>query len=257
MPGRQYPQDISCLDQNDDGTPCPGCQSEFKGVRGRSTKGLLNLIWRGGPALAALNEQIRLYNEQAVAQGQAQYPYYQPAPVFKRNEYGAPEKDPQGQKVIIGYADGVFLWKASKAAFQQVLNKDQTLRGLMTRDLTIRRQGSGKDDTMYFIEPQDINTPAVPMSAEDVALAAKKYDLDAIMKPPPYEEFMKLLSGNPSQMTAQGPQPTFDRGAAQVAPVPTSQNVFMGGAPVRGPGFTPATPTVAPPPGSVLPPQQQ
>lgn len=253
MPGRQYPQDIPCLDQNDDGTPCPGCQSEHKSIRGRSTKGLLNLIWRGGPTLMALNEQIRIYNEQAAAAGQAQYPYYQPGPVFKRNEYGAPEKDAAGNKIIIGYADGVFLWKASKAAFQQVLNKDQTLRGLMSRDLTIRRQGAGKDDTVYFIEPQDINTPAVPMSAEDIALASKKYDLDAIMKPPPYDEFQKLLSGGPSQITAQGPQPTFDRGAAQVAPVPTAQNAFMGGAPVRGPGFTPAAPAVAPPPGSVPP----
>lgn len=249
MPGREYPQDVACLDQDEVGEPCPGCQSEHKSIRGRSLKGLFNLIWRGGPEIQALNQQIQVYNAQVAATGQPAYPVYALAPLYKRNEYGAPAKDEQTkQKIVTGYADGVFLWKASKTAYQQIVNKDQTVRGLMSRDMTIRRQGSGKDDTVYFIEPLDINTPGAPMTAEDLALMDKKYDLDAIMKPPTYEEFAKLLTGQPGPMTAQGPQPTFDRGAAAVPGVPAAQNAFMGGAPVRGPGFQAPAPPVAPVP---------
>lgn len=260
MPGRQYPQDIACLDQNEDGTPCPGCQSEHKSIRGRSLKGLFNMIWRGGPEIQALNAQIQAYNAQALQTGQPQYPLYALAPVYKRNEYGAPAKDENTkQKIIQGYADGLFLWKASKTVYQSIVNKDQTIRGLMSRDMTIRRQGAGKDDTVYFIEPLDINTPGAPMSQQDIALAQQKYDLDAIMAPPSYEEFVKLLTGQPGQMTAQGPQPTFDRGAAAVPGVPAAQNAFMGGAPVRGPGFqAPAPVAPAPqqaPPVAPIPPQ--
>lgn len=233
VPGRQYPQDVPCLDQNDDGTPCPACQSEHKGIRGRSTKGVFNLIWRGGPAVQQLNDEIRRYNEQAAASGQPQYPLYDLAPTYKRNEWGSPEKDQSGQKIITGYADGVFLWKASKTVFQQLVGKDQAYRGLMSRDMTIRRQGTTKDDTVYFIEPANVNTGEQPMTQEDLVLAQGKYDLDAIMKPPTFEEFAKLLSGQPSAMTAGGPQPTFQR----MPPTPPGANPFMGGAPVRGPGF--------------------
>lgn len=241
MPGRQYPQDIACLDQDEDGTPCPACQSEHKSIRGRSLKGLFNILWRGNPEIQALNAQIQAYNAQQAAIGGQQMPLYTLAPVYKKNEYGAPTKDERTkQKIITGYADGVFLWKASKASYQQIINKDQAVRGLMSRDMTIRRQGAGKDDTVYFIEVQNINAQPTPMTANDLALVSKKYDLDAIMQPPTYEEFAKLLSGAPSQMTAQGPQPTFDRGASAVPEVPMAQNAFMGGAPVRGPGFAPA-----------------
>jgi hypothetical protein len=233
MPGRQYPQDIPCLDQNDDGTACPACQSEHKSIRGRSTRGLFNLIWRGGPGIQQINEGIRNYNQQAAPQGQPQYPLYKTAPTYKRNEWGSPEKDQGGNKVITGYADGVFLWKASKTVFQQVLGKDQSYRGLMTRDMTIRREGTSKDDTVYYVEPFDVNAGEQPMTQEDYTLAQGKYDLDATMKPPSYEEFAKLLMGQPSQMTGAGPQPTFQR----MPSVSPEQNPFMGGQPVRMPGF--------------------
>lgn len=250
MPGRQYPQDIACLDQDEVGQPCPGCQSEHKSVRGRSLKGLFNLIWRGGPEIQSLNQQIQAYNTQAQQEGKPLYPLYALAPVYKRNEYGAPARDEQTkQKIVTGYADGVFLWKASKTVYQNIVNKDQTVRGLMSRDMTIRRQGSGKDDTVYFIEPMDVNNPGTPMTGGDLTLVAAKYDLDAIMKPPTFEEFQKLLTGQPGQMTAGGPQPTFDRGAMSVPAVPIAGNAFMGAAPVRGPGFQapqPAAPAAPP-----------
>jgi hypothetical protein len=260
MPGRPYPQDVPCLDQNDDGTPCPGCQSEHKGVRARSTKGLHNVIHRGGLPIQTLNQQIEAFNAQAAASGQAQYPTYALAPVYKRNEWGSPEKDQQSnQKIILGWADGVFLWKASKGVFEQILSKDQTYRGLMSREFTIRRQGATKDDTKYFIEPLNVDGGEEGMTQEDFALTQAKYDLDAIMRPPSYEEFAKLLSGQPSQMTSAGPQPTFQR----FAPVADGANAFMGGAPVRGPGFggppavpAPPAPPVAPvPQAAPVPPQ--
>lgn len=243
MPGRQYPQDVPCLDQNDDGTPCPACQSPHKAIRARSTRGLHNVIWRGGATIQALNQQIYEYNQQAAQTGQAQYPYYTIAPTYKRNEWGSPEKDQTtGQKIVTGYADGVFLWKASKTVFQQIIGKDASYRGLMSRDFTARRQGTGKDDTVYFIEPLNVDGGEEPMSQEDWQLNQNRYDLDAIMKPPTFEEFAKLLSGQPSQMTSAGPQPTFQR-------VPQGEpNPFSGGAPLRGPGFGGAAPAVPAPP---------
>src|SRR5450631_2605987 len=38
--------DLVCLDQDDEGTPCPACQSDNDDIRKRSSKGFVNVIWR-------------------------------------------------------------------------------------------------------------------------------------------------------------------------------------------------------------------
>ncbi len=240
--GRNFPQDVICLDQEDDGTPCPMCQSEHKGIRARQTKGFYNLIWRGGPAMQGVNQQIIQMNQQRLAAGQQPSLTYTLAPVYKRNEYGTPEKDPQGNKIVIGFADGLFLWKASKTVHDLVVSKDGAYHGISSRDFTIRRQGSTKEDTAYFVEPYDVNSGPAPMLAEDLLLAQNKYDLDKFITPMSYDDAVKLLAGNVT--AAAGPVPTFDRGGGvppggfQTVPAnPTSPDPFA--APAPGSAFRP------------------
>lgn len=264
--GRQYGQDMLCLDQSDNGTPCPFCQSEHKGIRGRSTKGYYNLIWRGGPAFQQANQQILANNQQLIQSGQPPSPTWTLGPVYKRNEWGSPERDAQKNPVVLGYADTVFLWKASKTVHDQLMGKDGAYGGLMSRDFTVRRQGSGKEDTVYFVEPLDVNSGAVPLSQEDQALAAEKYDLDKFIEPLSYEEAMKVLTGG--VVPSNGQQQTFARGGqlpqapvmpqgAVPAPVPTA-GVPNPNTPT--PFSQPVPQTMAPPtaaPPAAAPPQAQ
>lgn len=249
--GRQFPQDVVCLDQSDDGTPCPFCQSEHKGVRARSTKGFYNVIWRGGPGFQAVNQQILAQNQQLIAAGQPPSAVYQLAPIYKRNEWGSPEKGPDRQKIALGYADGIFLWKASKTVHDLIVSKDSTYQGLMSRDFVIRRVGNDKDDTVYYVDPLDVNAGAVPMSPEDQALVAKKYNLDEFITPMPYETAVMMLSDTPSSTGAPG---TFDRGGAVpgMPPAPPPPGQLQSGMP------DPNAPSVfqAPAPGTMAAPQQ-
>lgn len=238
--GQQFPQDQICLDQNEDGTPCPFCQSPSKDTKARSTKGFVNLIWRGNPELQQFNEQVRAWNN-AVATGQAQgqpQREFKLAPVFKRNDQGFLEKDPQGNKILTGFADGVFLWKCSKTVFTMLLEKDSRFKGLMSRDFVVMRKGKTMQDTQYFVEPANPDGGAEPMLVSDMQLAQAKYNLAEITKPRTYEEAMAVLSGAP---TGQGPQPTFTRTVP--APDPAGAGVFNPGAPpMRSSAFTRSTP---------------
>jgi hypothetical protein len=214
----RYPNDVLCLDQYDDGTPCPFCASDSKEIRGRATKGFVNLIWRGGQWIQSVNQHILSENEQRISAGQPPFMTYALAPVYKRNQQGVPERDENTkQKIVTGYADGVFLWKCSNSAFQVLLEKDRTYRGAMSRDFTIRRQGATMQDTVYFIEPYDVDNPAQPMSGADLELAQHKYDLDQFITPMSFEDASKLLGG---QTAPAGPQPTFPRGGVAPAPPP-------------------------------------
>lgn len=229
---RRYPVDALCLDQMDDGSPCPFCQSEDPDVRGRSTKGFINVIWRGNLALQQLNEQTLAQNQQRVAQGQQPLLTFTLAPVFKRSQNGIPEKDKaSGKKIVSGYADGIFLWKCSNTVFQEILSKDSTYHGLMSRDFTVRRQGSSMQDTKYFIEPADVNSPPQAMSPADQALANAKYDLDKFIAPPSLEAASSMLvSSGPSTAPLQ-------RGAGLQTAIPstTAPNPFAQGGAVPPP----------------------
>lgn len=220
--GSQYPQDVLCADQNEDGTPCPLCQSTNKDTKSRSTKGFVNVLWRGGPAIQAENQRI----QQIVPQpGMPMPTTFKLAPVYKRNDQGFLEKDDNKQKIVTGFADGVFLWKCSKTIYEMLLEKDATYRGLMTRDFVVSRKGSGISDTKYFIEPFSVDSGPQPMTVADIALAQNKYDLDAITKAPSYEDLAARLGGgmpSAAQFTRQIPAPESDA---------------FGGAPMRSSAF--------------------
>jgi hypothetical protein len=257
--GGAYPSDELCLDQNDDGTPCPYCASEFKDVRARSTKGYYNVIWRGNVAFQQLNAQILANNAIKVQNGQPPDPTYTLAPIYKRNSWGSPERDPNRQPIILGYEDGIFLWKSSKTVHNQLVEKDSHYQGLMSRDFVVRRTGNKVDDTAYYIDPANVNVGAIPMSAEDQALYEKRYNLDEFITPKTYEAAAELLSKVPgNQQGGNGQQQTFDRGGAPAGMPPMTPPLpgqMTAGPPMAGqPDPSAPTPFQAPPPGQM--PQQ-
>lgn len=204
-PGLQYLQEVLCLDQEDEGTSCPACQSYNKEVRSRSTKGYVNIIWRG-------SEESE----------------YSRAPVYKRNDKGGLEKSPNGQKIVTAYEDSVWLWKCSKTVFEQILQKDKAYKGLMSRDFLVSRKGASLDNTTYFIEPAVVDGGPESMSVADQNLAQSKFDIVKLTTPGTYEEMVQLLSSQNSAQSA--PQGTFNR-------EPTQENVFSGAPPMRSSAF--------------------
>jgi hypothetical protein len=176
------------------------CQSENKEIMSRSTKGYLNVIWRG-----------------TEDEGNTR------APIYKRNDKGSPEKNPRGEKVVTGFEDGVFLWKCSKTVFEQIIDKDKKYKGLMSRDFLVTRQGAGLENTKYFIEPAVIDGGPESMTIADQNIAKNKFDIVSLTTPGSYGEMVNLLSG---QQAAQNePQSNIQ------------EDVFSGGNAMRSSAF--------------------
>src|SRR5438477_1955687 len=99
-PSQGWKTKIPCLDQEDDGTPCPGCREDLK----RRFRGLINVIWRE-------------------------------APVFKRDQEGNLVKDEHTKAVIVvGHKDQVAVWDGGKELFSDTLApKDVAFKGLSSR----------------------------------------------------------------------------------------------------------------------------
>lgn len=170
IPNRQKSFFTPCLDQDGDGTPCPGCEQGLK----QTFKGFINVIWRNSPQL-------------------------------ERNSDGRAIKNDQGQFKVAGYEDEVVVWMQGITVFEDLADKDIKYRGLCTRDFEIRRRGSGLN-TKYIIDPvldDQGNANAVPMNDSDLHLAANKYDVETeYTVPKSYDETAKLLSG--SEQTPNG-----------------------------------------------------
>ena len=196
-----YYKDFVCLDTRDDGTPCPACQHPNDELSKRISRGFANLIWRQ-------------------------------APVFQRDEKQRPIKGPDGRYIVIGREDQVALWKCSWTVFELLQEKDRKYRGLMSRDWEVKRTGSQMNDTTYYVEEADPGHPQ-PMLIADLALADKKYDLDALTTPLPFADLAQIIN---RQAMPNGPQPTMDRNAV----LPTAQEAFaVGQQPsVRASAFT-------------------
>lgn len=202
--------DIICLDQEDEGTSCPACQSDIKDIRIRGTKGFLNVIWRGT-------------DESPFARG----------PVYKVNDKGWFEKDPNTKKkIVIGFEDSVFLWKCSKTVWEMVLVKEKTYKGIMSRDFIVSRQGATKDDTKYAIEQAVVDGGPEPFTIADASLAQSKFDVVKLTTPGTYDEMVALLNG---QQTGGNNSP---RQNSPDGIVPDQSDIFSGGPPVRSSAFS-------------------
>jgi hypothetical protein len=194
--GSKWPQELICLDQEDEGAPCPICSSEDQEVRKRSKKGYLNVIWRGNEELAAENEKIDAENVKLASEDKPLKLKFKLSPIYKKNEKGVPEKDQMGQKFITEFDDGVWLWKCSKTVLESLIPKDNAYKGLMSRDFSVIRQGSGLEDTKYIIEPAVVDGGAEPLTVADNILAKEKYNLDAFTTPENYQDLAQRLSGD-------------------------------------------------------------
>jgi hypothetical protein len=147
---------VPCLDQDDDGTPCPGCHKDLP----RKFQGLINVIWRD-------------------------------APVYGTDDEGNIDWKKKTSKT----ADQVAVWRAGIELFSKTLaRKDVTYKGLSSRDFEVVREGL-KLNTSYSVEPVvvDGETKAVPLSEEDEKLAESKYDLVEIARFQDYDAAEKIL----------------------------------------------------------------
>jgi hypothetical protein len=147
---------LACLDQDDDGTPCPGCEEDLP----RKFQGLINVIWRDAPLYAKDSEGNIDWSKQK------------------------------------GTADQIAVWRAGIELFNKTLSrKDVTYKGLSSRDFEIVRDGIGLKTT-YSVEPvvTDGETKAKAMSKDDKELAKEKYNLEELARFTDYETAQNIIN---------------------------------------------------------------
>lgn len=173
--GRSWGRDVPCLDQDKDGTPCPGCEKDLP----RRFKGYINLIWED-------------------------------APIFKRDDQGKMVKDRLNEPVVLGTKAQVAIWSSGIRLFENLDEINANYKGLMSRQFRIKRKGEGLS-TAYSINPADPDGGPKPMTAEEEKLAAEKYDLSEFTRPGTYEDFLKELGEGGSGSQTGGSTPQMDK----------------------------------------------
>jgi hypothetical protein len=155
--GRNFGRNVPCLDQERDGTPCPGCERELP----RRFQGFINVLWND-------------------------------APVFKRDSDNRMVKDRVGDPVILDHKPQIAVWSSGIRLFEELDECDVNYRGLMSRRFKVKRKGE-KLDTKYHIAPEDVDSGPQEMGADEAKLAEDKYDLAPFVTPGTYENFLKEL----------------------------------------------------------------
>ena len=159
--GRQWGKDEICLNQENDNTPCPGCEQDVH----RKFKGFMNLIW-------------------------------QDAPVWKRDAEGKMIKE-NDKPVQIGTKPQVAIWGSGIRLFEQLDEVNTNYRGLRSRRFKVKRKGQ-KLNTKYSIAPADVDGGPQPLDAQEAELAKGKYDLNEHTKSGTYADFLKVLGQVPN-----------------------------------------------------------
>lgn len=170
--GRAWGKLVTCLDQERDGTACPGCERELQ----RKFQGYVNMIWFE-------------------------------APVYKRDDKNRLVKDSTGDKVVVTRKAQIAVWTSGIRLFEELGEVDANFRGLSSRPFRIKRKGEGLD-TKYHIAPADPDSGAVEMTDEQKKLAESKYDLNEFVTAGSYEEFLKDLGETGSSGGNTGGAPT-------------------------------------------------
>ena len=155
--GRSFGRNIPCLDQERDGTPCPGCEREYP----RRFQGFINVIWED-------------------------------APVFKRDSDNKIVKDRVGDPVVLEHKPQIAVWSSGIRLFEELDEINVNYRGLSSRRFKVKRKGE-KLDTKYHISPADVDAGAQEMDETEQKLAEGKYDLAPSITPGTYENFLKEL----------------------------------------------------------------
>lgn len=157
--GNRFPE-VPCLDQSPRPSgriACPGCEEGIK----RSFRFAVNLIHRN-------------------------------APVPKRDNDNRTVKDGNGKIVWATNPDGttvtedqVKVWTGGIEVAETLDHLDGKYGGLTSREYDVARSGT-RLDTTYRILPAGDRSP---LSENDRKLAAKKFDLNQLKKPPEYDSF--------------------------------------------------------------------
>lgn len=155
--GRSFGRDVVCCNQDNDGTPCPGCEQGLP----RRFKGFINVIWED-------------------------------APVFKRDADGKMVKDKDNNPIITGHKSQVAVWGSGIRVFEELDETNSSYRGLRSRKFKIKRRGSGLS-TKYSIKPENIDGGPESFSSGEKELEKSKYDLNQFTKALTYDEFKKEL----------------------------------------------------------------
>lgn len=166
--GRQFGRDVTCCNQENDGTPCPGCEADLP----RKFKGFVNLIW-------------------------------DEAPIFKRDKDGKMVKDSDNDPIVVGTKPQVAVWGSGIRLFEELEELNTDYKGLRSRKFKVKRKGK-KLDTKYHISPAEVDSGPQGFTKTEKELEGKKYDLNEFIKPPSYQEFQKQMGQVPQNNNGDG-----------------------------------------------------
>lgn len=169
--GRQWGRPVVCCNQDDDGTPCPGCERNIY----RKFKGWINVIWFD-------------------------------APQFKRDDNNKVVMD--GNKPVTeGQKTTTAFFTSGINFFDELEEANTNYRGLRSRRFKLKRKGADKN-TKYPFVPVDIDSGPQDFTEEEKELEKGKTDLVPFITPPSYEEFMRELgeSGGASSSNGESEQ---------------------------------------------------
>jgi hypothetical protein len=190
--GRAWGDDVVCLDQERDGTPCPGCEKNLP----RRFRGWISLIWEDAP----------VYERYTEGENKGR--------LVKEN----------GKKKVIGHKPQVAVWKSGIRLFEELDEIDANYGGLMSRRFKVKRKGV-KTDTKYSIVPAVIDGGKQPMSSDEEKLAGDKPDLNSFTAPGNYDTW-GTRPGQTAQSTTSG---SSNGGGSSESSPAKSGNPFMRG----------------------------
>lgn len=176
--GRSWGQLTPCMDQDESGIKCLGCEAELP----RKFQGFINLIWDD-------------------------------APVLKRNEKGWVEKDVNGNVIVLGTKPQMAVWQSGVRVYEKLDEIDMNYRGLMSRRFKIKRKGK-KLETTYSITPEEVDGGPQDLSAEEKAMLSEKFDLNEFITPKSAEDWEVMLG----QSAGNGGGDTAVQESAEINP---------------------------------------
>lgn len=181
--------------------PCPGCEAGIK----RKRRGVFNIIQRQRP-------------------------------VYRKGQDGKAIKNPDGSYITDGWEDTVVIANVGGPTAEMLRKSDGQYHGLMQRDFVVQYSGDTFQAWALFpaVDARG-NANSTPMSENDLALMAKKYDLDEYMKPPSYQEAARIVAQYGPGATPGGPGTAPPQSTQHGAPVQQGgANGFLAGAAVPG-----------------------
>jgi hypothetical protein len=161
-PGRNWGDTIQCLDQDNEGKPCPACMRQI----GRFERVVINVIWFNAPK----------FKREPAEQG----------------KLGKLVKDNDGNPIMIGTEDVIATWETSVKNGGRLEMLDTKHGGLTHGIYSVTRQGAkGSKETEYHIDFEEIKEP----TAAEVELVKSKPDPREIIKKLTPGDMERIYSG--------------------------------------------------------------